>query len=188
MNKKLLALLLVLALPVAALAATNLSYKNTFRLQPGTYCHNHTSVLQPDNKFVTTTTVKDGECTNGGETIVVPSPTPSPVALAATATAPSQCDGMTFDSTIVGTAAGEELQGNGKKNLIIGNGGGDKVFARGDDDCIEVEVGSRVEAGNGDDIVVSHGLNAVIIGGAGYDKCYTNNFNGFVQCEEVHPL
>ncbi len=92
---------------------------------------------------------------------------------AATPPTPSQCSGMTFDNTIVGTPASETLTGTPGRDLIFGMGGSDTISSQGANDCIvtSVNANSRVFADTGNDVVVAQGADW-INAGSGNDKVY----------------
>ncbi len=83
---------------------------------------------------------------------------------------PAECDGMTFDVVIVGTAGDDVITDSpSRKALIFGMGGNDHIDGGNHADCIVGGDGNdELEGGEGDD---------VILGGIGDDELEGGNSN-----------
>ncbi|HEX3562558.1 MAG TPA: hypothetical protein VHU24_06940 [Solirubrobacterales bacterium] len=82
--------------------------------------------------------------------------------------APLQCASKT--ATIIGTAAGERLNGTGKADVVVARGGNDLIRTFGGNDVICAGGGSdQVKSGSGTDIVNGGAGNDLLRGMAGND-------------------
>ena len=115
-------------------------------------------------------------------------------------TVPSQCSGMTFDKTIIGSSWGQVLKGTSGRDLIIGQGGS-IIKGMGGKDCLVSGGQSIVYGGDGDDVIVStfwgdslkgeNGNDKIygdggssVNGGAGTDECYADEASSIIKnCE-----
>lgn len=178
MTKKLLvvtALLALVALPV--LAATNLSFKNSTTLQPGTYCHKHTFVVE-GRKVTSTTTIKDGACTDGGDTIVIPAPVVA-AAVVVTPEVPAECSHITFNGvTKVNNTYGTNVVGTSLNDYLVSNAGGSRVDGLGGDDCIVIVENSTANGGAGNDVILHSGNGGLGNGNGGDDFIRVGNQSG----------
>ncbi len=92
---------------------------------------------------------------------------------------------------VVGTDAGETIQGSGRKDVIDGGAGHDRIYANSGDDIVDGGDGHDALFGHaGDDILRGGAGNDHFIGGYGNDVIYggsgNDDLNGFVGSDQLY--
>lgn len=187
-NKIFVAALVVIGLAFGAAVAwgaTNLNFNNSVTLEDGEYCLQQSHSLS-GNTLEVSTSVTDGACVGGGETIVVGSgdatPTPTPTSEPVVVTEiPAHCpQDVTYNVVEVPVNA-STVYGTSAADLIVTTSGY-KVWARGGADCVETGSGSIVQ-GQGAGDYIKTGTGSQVNGGTGQDTCITGFGSSETSCE-----